>query len=157
MSSPLAQFENARILWLAPGVRTGGRDGFTTTPGDAYLIRAFLKRRASPALLTDRLGLPAVNGEPLEFQGYCIRHSILEASQIPNFQTVDLSALEWDDTALLPNGIKRDAKVKLFMAGLGNVEARFSDKDGSYGREGIGAITREILGDAIYLEGGQVG
>lgn len=157
MSSPLSQFENARILWLAPGVRTSGRDGFTTTPGDAYLIRAFLKRRASPALLTDRLGLPAVNGEPLEFQGYCIRHAILEPDQISGFQSVDLSTLTWDDSALLPPGIKRDVKVKLFMPGLGNVEARFSDKDGSYGQEGIGSITREILGDAIYLEGGQVG
>ena len=157
MASPLSQFENARILWCAPGARTSGRDGFTVTPGDAYLIRAFLKRRATPAMLTDRLGLPAVNGEPLEFQGYCVRFAVLPASEVPNFSTVDLSTLTWDESALLPAGISKDSRVKMYMSGHNKIDARFSDKDGTYGQEGIGAITRGILGDAIYLEGGSIG
>lgn len=157
MTSPLGQFENARILWLAPGARTGGRDGFEVGPGSAYLIRAFLKRRATPAMLTDRLGVPAVNGEPLEFKGYCVRFAVLPASEVDNFATIDLSTLTWDDSALLPPGIKTDSKVKMFMSGLNKIEARFSNKDGSYGQEGIGAITRGILGDSILLEGGKIG
>lgn len=157
MASPLSQFENARILWCAPGARTSGREGFTVTPGDAYLIRAFLKRRATSEMLSERLGLPAVNGQPLEFKGYCVRYAVLAESEIPNFSTIDLSTLTWDESALLPPGIKTDSKIKMYMAGHNQIEARFSDKDGSYGQEGIGAITREILGDAIYLVGGQIG
>lgn len=157
MTSPLAQFENARILWCSPGVRTSGRDGFAITPGDAYIIRAFLKRRATDTMLTDRLGVPAVNGQPLEFKGYCVRYAVLPAAEVPNFSTVDLSTLTWNETALLPPGVKADTKVKMHMQGHNQIEARFSDKDGSYGQEGIGAITRAILGDAIYLEGGTIG
>jgi len=157
MTSPLGQFENARILWCAPGARTSGREGFTVTPGDAYLIRAFLKRRATAEMITKRLGVPAVNGEPLEFKGYCVRYAVLPASEVPNFETVDLLTLTWDETALLPPGVKTDAKVKLYLPGHNLIDARFSDKDGSYGQEGIGAITRGILGDAIYLEGGAIG
>ena len=154
MTSPLAQFENARILWCAPGARTSGREGFTVALGDAYLIRAFLKRK--PAYV-DRLGLPAVNGAPLEFQGYCVRYAVLPQAEVPNFATVDLSTLTWNETALLPPGVNKDAKVKMHMPGHNEIEARFSDKDGTYGQEGIGSIVRGILGDAIYLEGGSIG
>ena len=157
MTSPLAQFENARILWYAPGARSSGREGFTVTPGDAYLIRAFLKRRATPEMLSDRIAVPAVNGSELEFKGYCVRFAVLPASEAPNFDKVDLSTLTWDETALLPPGINRDSKVKMYMPGHNKIEARFSDKDGSYGQEGIGAITRGILGDPIYLTGGSFG
>lgn len=157
MTSPLAQFENARILWRAPGARTGGREGFTVTPGQAYLISAFLKRKGTSAGLNDRLGLPAVNGSELEFQGYCVRFALLPEAEIPNFETIDLSTLTWDDSALLPPGINKDSRLKMFMPGHNSIDARLSDKDGTFGHEGIGAITRGILGDAIYLEGGSIG
>jgi hypothetical protein len=157
MTSPLSQFENVRILWCAPGVRTSGRDGFSVAPGDAYLIRAFLKRRATPEMLSERLAVPAVNGSELEFKGYCVRYAVLPQSQVPNFATVNLSTLTWDETALLPPGIGRDSKVKMHMPGHKTIDARFSDKDGSYGQEGIGAIVRGILGDPIYLIGGTIG
>lgn len=156
MASPLTQFENARILWCAPGARTSGREGFSVAPGDAYLIRAFLKRRATPEMLTERLGLPSVEGQALEFKGYCVRYAVLPESEIPNFSTIDLATLTWDDSALLPPGIKTDSKVKLYVPGLPQIEARFSAKDGSYGQEGIGSIVRGILGDSIYLLGGTI-
>lgn len=157
MTSPLGQFENARILWRAAGTRSSGRDGFAVTQGEAYLIRAFLKRKSTDAMLTDRLGVPAVNGATLEFKGYCVRYAILPPSEVSNFATVDLSTLAWNDSAQLPPGVKSDAKVKIYLPGLNEIEARFSDRGGSYGQEGIGSITREILGDAIYLEGGTMG
>lgn len=157
MASPLRQFENARILWQARGNRSSGRDGFEIAKGDAYLMRAFLKRRATNTMITDRLSLPAVNGQPLEFKGYCVRFAVLPADQIDSFTTIDLNTLTWDETALLPPGVKTDDRVKLYMPGYEMIDARFSNKEEGYGQEGIGALIRDVLGDPIYLEGGKVG
>tara|TARA_Y100000287_G_scaffold5600_1_gene4551 strand:+ start:3109 stop:3582 length:474 start_codon:yes stop_codon:yes gene_type:complete len=157
MTSPLSQFENARILWTAPGVRSSGRDGFKVTEGDAYLITAFLKRRSTPDTLNDRLGLPAVGGMPLEFQGYCLRWSQLTSTQKNAWESIDLEGLAFNTSATLPADLPRDARARLSISGLGVMEVQFSDKDGSYGHEGIGAITRGILGDKLYLEAQQVG
>ena len=156
MTSPLAQFENARILWVKPGTRSSGRDGFKTQPGQAYLIMAFLKRRATSEMMSVRLGIPAAGGQPYEFKGYTLRWAELPADQVDTYQTADLTALTWDDTALLPDGADRDQRAKLFMAGQGEIEIRFTDMDGSYGQGGIGTIIRDVLGDPLYLVGGQV-
>lgn len=157
MASPLAQFENARILWVKPGVRTSGRDGFKTQPGQAYLITAFLKRRATNEMMSARLGIPAAGGLPYEFKGYVLRWAELAANQVDDYQVIDLSTLTWDDSALLPANVDRDQRAKLFMPGQGEIEIRFTDRDGSYGTGGIGTIIRDVLGDPLYLVGGQVG
>ena len=64
MSSPLSSFANARILWLAPGSRSSGREGYKLSPGQPHLIEAFIKRRTTPSQLADRYGLP-YNAAPL--------------------------------------------------------------------------------------------
>lgn len=157
MKSPLANFENARILWMQPGARSSGRDGFKTAPGQAYLIMAFLKRRATKEMMTERLDIPAATGQPYEFMGYTLRYAPLTASEATDYQTISLDGLTWDESALLPPGIRTDSRVKLYLQGQGEIEARLSDKDGTYGQAGIGAIIRDVLGDPLYLLGGQVG
>ena len=44
MTSPLAQFNNARLLWQEPGGRSSPQDGFQPLPGQSWLITAFLKQ-----------------------------------------------------------------------------------------------------------------
>lgn len=157
MTSPLAPFANARLAWTAPGTRTSGRDGFVLTAGQSYLITAFLKRRSLPGLGDERMNLPAINGAVIDFVGYTVAFAPITAEQMANFSTIDLSTLTFDDSALLPPGVHRDDKGKLFVAGLGVLEVHFSDKAGEFGELGIGEITRGVLGDPLYLVGGQVG
>ena len=157
MTSPLTQFANARILFVAPGARGSGRDGFKMAEGQAYLIQAFLKRRATPELLDDRLALPAVNGMPLEWAGYTISFAPITNAQADVFDSVDLSSLTFDTSSLLPAEVRRDSRGKLFIPGHEVIDIRFVDKAGKFGTAGIGAITQEVLGDPLFLEGGQVG
>ncbi len=157
MSSPLAQFANARILFKAPGARTSGRDGFKVAEGQAYLIQAFLKRRALPGLLDDRLGLPAVNGMPLEWQGYVISFAPISSAEADIFDSIDLAGLTFDQSMILPAEVRRDSKGTLHVPGHELIEVRFTDKAGKFGTEGIGGIIRGVLGDSLFLEGGQIG
>lgn len=157
MASPLAPFANARLLWTAKGSRSSGRDGYKVTPGQAYLIQAFLKRESTPYKLTKRMQLPAVNGMKAQFAGYSISFAEVTAEQAENFATIDLSTLTFDESMLLPEGVKRDDTAKLFIPGLETLDVRFSDKATVFGDEGIGGIIRGVLGDQIFLEGGQQG
>lgn len=157
MSSPLTQFANARILFKAPGTRTTGRDGFKVSEGQAYLIQAFLKRRALPEVLNDRLGLPAINGMPLQWQGYVISFAPISSAEADVFDSIDLAGLSFDDSMMLPTEVRRDSKGALYVPGHELIEVRFTDKAGKFGTEGIGGIIRGVLGDSLFLEGGQIG
>lgn len=157
MTSPLSQFANARILFVGPGVRGSGRDGFEVSEGQAYLIQAFLKRRSLPGILDDRLGLPAVNGMPLEWAGYAISFAPISSAEADVFDTLDLASLTFDTSALLPAEVRRDSRGKLFIPGLEVIDIRFTDKAGKFGTAGIGSIIQGVLGDPLFLEGGQIG
>lgn len=157
MASPLAPFANARILWTAPGVRSSGLEGYKLQPGQAYLIEAFLKRWNTNAKLLERFNLPAVGGFEAYFGGYVLRYAEVTPEEAEDFVNVDLSGLTWDDSMLLPAGLKRDAAAKLYIPGLNVLDVRFSDKAGQFGTAGIGSIIRGVLGDEIFLDGGQVG
>jgi hypothetical protein len=157
MTSPLAQFANARILFKAPGARTSGRDGFKVAEGQAYLIQAFLKRRALPGVLDDRLGLPAINGMPLEWQGYVVSFAPISSAEADAFDSIDIAGLAFDESMLLPPEVRRDSKGTLSVPGHELIEVRFTDKAGKFGTEGIGGIIRGVLGDSLFLEGGQIG
>ncbi len=157
MTSPLAPFVNARIVWTAPGTRTSGRDGFVVTPGQSYLITAFLKRRGLPGLGDNRLGLPAIDGAVVEFTGYTIAFAPIATEETGSFATMDTSGLTFDTSSLLPAGVHRDDNGKLWIAGLGILDIHFSDKAGPFGELGIGEVIRGVLGDPLYLVGGQVG
>lgn len=157
MTSPLADLANARILWQANGGRSSGRDGFKRTGGDYYLIRAFLKRANTLAQYKDGLDLPAVGGQQQTFKGYCVSFAQITEQQAQDFAQLDVSALTFDTTATLPPGITRHVSAKLSFPGMGIVDVRFADKEGTYGEEGIGAILRGVIGDSIILDGGQVG
>ena len=65
--------------------------------------------------------------------------------------------LTWNDSKLLPAGVRRDAKADLYIAGLDILTVRVADKAGEFGHDGIGSIIRGVLGDSIFLDGGQVG
>lgn len=155
MSSPLATFSNARILYVSPGARTSGRDGFKELPGQAYLIKCFLKR--GPKGDTDKLALPAVDGLLMEFHGYSISFAPVTTEQAANFSTVDENNLAFDSSANLPGEIVRDARGKLFVSGLGIIDIRFVNITSDYGDDGIGETIKAVLGSTIHLEGGQVG
>ena len=120
MASPLAAFANARICWTAQGTRTSGRDGFVVTPGQSYLIQAFLKRRNLPSLLDDRLNLPAINGAEIEFTGYTISYAPITTEEADSFSTMDISGLTFDTTALLPSGVHLDDEGQGLHPGPGH-------------------------------------
>ncbi len=155
MTSPLTAFTNAKILFSAPGARSSGRDGFKQLPGQSYLIKAFIKRGAKD--VADRLQLPAVEGAPMEFHGYCISHAPITSAQLDDFPSVDETGLAFDTSMILPPEVSRDSRGKLFVSGLGLIDVRFVAIAGDYGNEGVGEIVRGALGDSIHLEGGQVG
>ena len=157
MASPLAQFANARILFKASGARTNGRDGFKVAEGQSYLIQAFLKRRSTPGLLDDRLGLPAIDGMPLQWQGYVINFAPVSSAESAVFHSIDLTGLTFDESMALPAEVRRDSKGTLHVPGHELIEIRFTDKAGKCGSEGIGGIIRGVLGDSLFLEGGQIG
>ena len=157
MPSPLAPFANARILWTAPGVRSSGREGYKLLPGQAYLIEAFLKRWNTNAKVLERFELPAIQSLEAYFGGYVVRYAELTPEQAESFSSVDASSLTWDDSMLLPSGVKRDAKGQLFIRGMDTLTVRFADTAGKFGHDGIGSILRGVLGDTIFLDGGQVG
>lgn len=157
MTSPLSQFANARILFKKSGTRLSGRDGYTRPEGQAFLVQAFLKRRHIPGVLDDRLGLPAINGLPLEWAGYTISYAELTSAQADVFDQIDLSGLTFDTSTHLPPGVRRDSPCTLYVPGLELMSMRFSDTAGKFGQDGIGEIIRGVLGDPIYLDGGQIG
>lgn len=156
MASPLADFANARILWCAPGTRGTALEGYKMQPGQAYLIQAFLKRRSTPALLADRLELASIDALPAQFSGYAISYAPLAEADVPTFETVDLSTLTWVESGLLPPQVRRDSEAKLYLPGLDKLDVKFKDKTSVFGHEGIGGIIRGVLGDQIFLEGGQI-
>lgn len=157
MASPLASLFNARILWVAGGGRTSGRDGMKRSAGQAYLIKAYLKRVNTQAQMDDQLGLPAVKGSTFMFKGYCVAFAPVSASEAENFATLDLSTLTFDETALLPAGLNKGVRARLYINGLGTIDTRFLDREGKFGFDGIGDLIRGALGDSILLEGGAVG
>ena len=154
MTSPLAQFVNARILWAAAGARSSGRDGFKPTKGQNYLIEAFLKqgRPDNP----DRIGLPGIGGEERIFSGYAVSYAPISEAEAADFENLDVEGLATvDTTGTLPPGLNHDTKAKLSIKGFGLIEVRFAVVSNAYGQEGIGEIIRDVLGDRIVLDGGQ--
>jgi len=125
-------------------------------PGQAYLIQAFLKRKATASQLADRYQLPVIDALEAKFGGYVISWAEIDAADAPSFETLDLSTLTFDESSLLPPGVRRDGDAKLFMAGIGTIDVKFKDITSAFGHEGIGETIRGVLGDSIYLEGGQV-
>ena len=157
MTSPLTQFANARLLFRGAGTRLSGRDGFACTEGQAYLIQAFLKRRSTPGILDDRFDLPAVNGMPLQWQGYTVSYAPITSAQADVFDSIDLGSLVFDTSAQLPAEVRRDSRAKLSIAGLEVIDVRFADTAGKFGADGIGSILQGVLGDPLFLDGGQTG
>lgn len=153
MASPLAPFVNARILWHAPGVRTSGREGFKVSKGQAYLIQAFLKQGGADN--ANRLDLPAIGGESRVFSGYVISYAPVDQVIADGFADADISGLTFDTSALLPSGVAHDSRAELYVDGFGEITARFAVITNAYGKDGIGQIITDVLGDRIVLDGGQ--
>lgn len=156
MTSPLAQFANASILWTSGGTRLGGADGYSRTAGQSYLIRAFIKSYEAQKVIADRLGLPGIGGEGQLFEGYVVSYAEVTPQEVGSFESLDLSTLTFDETAQRPPNLATGAKAKLYIEGRGKVDATFVEVTNAYGHQGIGGIVRDILGDRIVLDGGQV-
>lgn len=156
--SPLAPFANCRILWYGASTRTSGRDGMKLVPGQAYLIRAFLRRIGREYRMEKSLGLPAVEGLPMPFHGYCTAYAPITNEQAAEYRTIDLLTITgWDYSAFLPPGVEQNAQAKLSIPGTGELDIRFLMRSGRYGSEGIGEIIRNALGDELYIDGGMLG
>lgn len=153
MATPLAQFANALILWRAPGTRSGGAQGYRVMPGQAYLLRAFLKRKTDPKLME----LPALGGAEFALAGYVVSFAAIDDSQAGDPWQLDLSSLSFDESGQAPEGFSRASECHCFIDGMGQAEARVAVFGSDFGSAAIGAIIRGNLGDAITLAVGQVG
>jgi hypothetical protein len=166
MATPFLAYENAAILWEAPGARLGGRDGFRVTSGQAYLIGAFLKREGHPGEVGDRgpgsAFFPGIGGAVSTLSGYVTRYAAVSAEAL-----ADASpwwSLDWPDLSAVadlsghaPEGFGRDATGRVYVPGIAEGAATVASVGSDYGSSGIGDLLRDRTGDPIRLHLGEVG
>ena len=124
--------------------------------GQAYLIQAFLSAGHCLGFLTTDWSCPQLT--ECHWSGLAtISYAPISSAEADVFDTLDLDSLTFDTSALLPAEVRRDSRGKLFIPGLEVIDIRFTDKAGKFGTAGIGSILQGVLGDPLFLEGGQIG
>jgi len=165
MPTPFLAYENAAILWEAPGERLTGRDGYGVAPGQAYLIGAFLKRGGDPAGVgksgPGSAEFAGVGGTVSDLRGYVTRCAAIPAEVLAAASAwwlIDWATLEGVNlSGLAPEGFGRDSRGRAYLPGMGEGAATVQALGGAYGTAGIGAMLRATTGDPLTLELGQVG
>lgn len=150
MTSPLLQFNNARLLWEAPGGRSGPEEGFQVLPGQPWLLTAFIKQvsQTNRSLYKDVIDLSIATDI---YEGYLTGSLLLPDGA--DWKTYEFASdSNYDTTATRPLGFEPPAKVELQMGHrytprgeLMNTASRFDDT-------GIGEIIRDVLGDRLILK-----
>jgi hypothetical protein len=166
MATPFLAYENAAILWEAPGARLGGRDGFRVTSGQAYLIGAFLKREGHPGEVGDRgpgsAFFPGIGGAVSTLSGYVTRYSAVSAEDLAaaspwwGLDWADLSATI-NPSGYAPDGFRRDSTGRVYVPGIAEGAVTVASIGSAFGTSGIGALLRQRTGDPVRLHLGEVG
>jgi len=157
MSTPFLAYENARILWVAPGERLTGRDGYGLAVGQNYIIGAFLKRERPPA----GLSYPGLGGEVTPLAGYVTRYAPVDTGTLAaaaawwSLDWADLPSL--DATGLAPAGLRGDAVGRIYLPGMGEGAAVVTSIGTDYGAAGIGDLLRQRTGDPVVVTLGRLG
>ena len=148
MTSPLLQFNNARLLWEAPGGRSSAQDGFQILPGKRWLVTAFLKLSPKRSDYKDVIDL-SIATDVLE--GYITGTMPLQDGQ--DWKTYDFASdSSFDTTATRPPGFEPPAEVEIQMGHRYSPRGQMLNTAGKYDDLGIGEIIRDVLGDRLFMK-----
>lgn len=151
MATPLLRFFNARLLINVPGVRGGPEDGFRRQPGGSVLVLASLQdvRKASKEarrILETYGGLQV--GEAL-LSGYVTGWA--ELTDPSDWRTVSVETLTLNTSGLRHPALKPGTPAALQIPPKFTDAAEVVESSGPYGDEGIGALVRSRIGDALLV------
>lgn len=150
MASPLAQFENARLLWEAPGGRSGPEEGYQVLPGQRWLITAFLKQvtAGNRSAYKDVIDLSIATDV---FEGYITGAMPLQDGQ--DWKTYEYAAdSSFDTTATRPQGFEPPQTVEMQLGHRYTPRGELMNTASRYDDLGIGTIIRDVLGDRLILK-----
>lgn len=148
MTSPLLQFNNARLLWEAPGGRSSAEDGFQVLPGQRWLIAAFLKQSSKRSEYKDVIDL-SIATDVLE--GYITGSMPLPAGV--NWKTYDFASdSTFDSSAKRPPGFEPPHNVEIQMGHRYSPRGEMLNTAGKFDDLGIGEIIRDVLGDRLFMK-----
>ncbi len=149
MATPLATFSNARLLYTAPGVRGGPEVGYRETPGQAYLVVAFLKQfsQSEKANYERMIDLKVSTDF---YKGYLIGYCPLNGSDYKTHDyTLDGGYVA---TGLRPEGMESPCRLEMTFGHREFSNAELLDSAGVFDDLGIGQILREIVGDRLIVQ-----
>jgi len=148
MATPLKQYQNARILWSAPGGRGDASNGYQMLPGTQYVIGGFLKQ-VTPNKRASYKDMIDLKISTEVFQGY-----ITDFAEVPegeDWRTYDYEQdPSFDPSGSRPDGFVAAPDVQLYFSGQ-EFPGRLLDSAGVFFDEGIGQIVRDIIGDRLIV------
>lgn len=150
MTSPLAQFNNARLLWQEPGGRSSPQDGFQPLPGQSWLITAFLKQVSAGNRSTYKDVIDLSISTDI-YEGYITGSMPMQAGM--DWRTYDFASdSNFDLTATRPIGCEPPGTVELQIGHRYTKRGELMNTASRYDDIGIGAIIRDVLGDRLILK-----
>ena len=149
MATPLAQFENARILWNKPYRRGGPESGFKQLETQDFLILGFLKQK-SRSELAAWSGLHDIKTSTDVLSGYMTGAAMVPEGEDWRTWNPRL-ADDWDPTGFRAPGMEPPQPVQVQMGHRLARVGQLVDTAGRYDDQGIGEIIRDVLGDRITL------
>ena len=150
MTSPLLQFNNARLLWQAPGGRSGPEDGYQTLPGQSWLITAFLKQ-ASPGGRSQYKDVIDLSISTDIFEGYITGSMPMQEGM--DWRTYDFAKdSNFDTSAKRPKGCEPPMPAELHLGHRYSPRVELINTAGKFDDDGIGTIIRDVLGDRLALK-----
>lgn len=149
MATPLAQFENARILWNRPYRRGGPETGFKQLETEDWLVMAFLKQKSRSEIST-WAPLHDIKTSTDVLSGY-----MTGSAKVPEGEDWRVwdprTAEDWDPTGFRPLGMEPPNPVEVQMGHRYGKVGQLVDTAGRYDDLGIGQIIRDVLGDRLNL------
>lgn len=150
MVSPLASFQNARLLITEPGARGGPETGYRREPGGSVVVGAFLKQ----ASMTQRAEFAQLEASSVArdiLAGYVLNFAPLPDGA--DWLTFDMSAAPgYDDTAKRPTALRKGIKLEgLIFGSRESAGAEVIESAGTFDDLGIGEIVRNVIGDRLVL------
>ena len=148
MATPLLQYQNARVLWVAPGGRGGPETGYQVLPGTQYVIGGFLKQ-VTPNKRANYKDVIDLKISTEVFQGYIVDYA--EVPDGEDWRTYDYkAAATYDETGFRPDGFIAAPDIQIYMSGQ-EFPGRLLDSAGQFFDEGIGQIVRDVIGDRLIV------
>lgn len=149
MATPLAQFENARILWNRPYRRGGPETGFKQLETEDFVVMAFLKQKSRSEIST-WAPLHDIKTSTDVLAGYMTGSAKLPEGE--DWRTWDpRTAEDWDPSGFRLQGMEPPQPVQLQMGHRYGKVGQLVDTAGRYDDLGIGQIIRDVLGDRLTM------